>query len=61
MTSFIEVAYSAGYAAALVPPPDQPINPYVENTPEYENWSNGYSDATDDFIRSNGGEYEDEQ
>lgn len=49
-------AYAEGYAAALIPPPGQPCNPYATGSTEHDAWAEGYGDATDDYIRHQGGE-----
>lgn len=51
-------AYAEGYAAALIPPPEQPRNPYATDSVEHEAWQEGYGDATEDYIRHQGGEYD---
>ena len=53
--------YAEGYAVALIPPPEQPRNPYPSGSEEYLAWEEGYGDATDDYIRWQGGEFDADQ
>lgn len=47
-----------GYAAALIPPPEQPECPFNNDEKLKREWHAGYGDATDDCINLNGAWYD---